>query len=163
MVRVPIIRIPPAQQQLSNTARTSLLSPSIVTVTPRIRQARTSSSSAAVVKTQITTFTKSTVSRPHRALSSSATGPTTVPSATPSSVASSDSATSHSSSSQSTPSLSTPAAAISAKFGHTGKFATKDSPRMLGVKHVVDFEKIYRYLSYIHKPNEGCCLTPMGE
>ncbi|XP_036969034.1 snRNA-activating protein complex subunit 2 [Acanthopagrus latus] len=158
VVRVPIIKIRPAQQQLSNTVRTSLSS---VTVTPRTRQARTSSSSAAVAKTQIFTSTKSTLSRPHPAPSSSATSPTTVPSATPSSVASSGSAASHSSSSQSTPSLSTPAAAIRASSGHTGKFATKDSPRMLGVKHVVDFEKIYRYLSCIHKPNEGCCLTPM--
>eukprot|EP00066_Takifugu_rubripes_P015551 XP_011604817.1 PREDICTED: snRNA-activating protein complex subunit 2-like [Takifugu rubripes] len=32
---------------------------------------------------------------------------------------------------------------------------------MLGVKCVVDFEKIYRYLSMIHKPDWECHLTAM--
>ncbi|KAM9837023.1 uncharacterized protein snapc2 [Aulostomus maculatus] len=61
----------------------------------------------------------------------------------------------------STPPLSTAAAAAQAKFGRTSKYATEDSPRTLGVKCVVDFERIYCYLSRIHKPNNDCHLTPM--
>lgn len=38
----------------------------------------------------------------------------------------------------------------------------KDTPTAFGVKSVVDFERIYHYLSVIHKPNKGCPLTPMG-
>lgn len=38
----------------------------------------------------------------------------------------------------------------------------KDSPRTFGVKSVVDFERIYHYLSVTHKPNKDCHLTPMG-
>lgn len=60
-------------------------------------------------------------------------------------------------------SLSQSAAAAHARFGRTSKYATKDTPRMLGVKCVVDFEKIYRYLSEIHKPQKECNLTPMGK
>lgn len=55
------------------------------------------------------------------------------------------------------------AAAAHARFGRTSKYATTDSPRMLGVKCVVDFEKIYRYLSMLHKPNWECHLTAMGK
>ncbi|TNM93450.1 hypothetical protein fugu_001626 [Takifugu bimaculatus] len=57
--------------------------------------------------------------------------------------------------------LSPSAAAAHARFGRTSKYATTDSPRMLGVKCVVDFEKIYRYLSMIHKPDWECHLTAM--
>ncbi|XP_074518075.1 snRNA-activating protein complex subunit 2 [Halichoeres trimaculatus] len=57
--------------------------------------------------------------------------------------------------------LSSQAATLCARFGRTSKYATEDSPRVLGVKCVVDFEKIYRYLSSILKPDEDCCLTPM--
>ncbi|XP_034532824.1 snRNA-activating protein complex subunit 2 [Notolabrus celidotus] len=57
--------------------------------------------------------------------------------------------------------LSSPAATICARFGRTSKYATKDSPRVLGVKCVVDFERIYKYLSVILKPDEECHLTPM--
>lgn len=60
-------------------------------------------------------------------------------------------------------SLSSSAAAVHARFGRTSKYATKDTPRTLGVKCVVDFEKIYHYLSEIHKPDKECNLTPMGE
>lgn len=59
--------------------------------------------------------------------------------------------------------LSPTAAAAHAQFGRTSKYATTDSPRMLGVKCVVDFEKIYRYLSMIHKPDWECHLTAMGK
>ncbi|CAJ1086477.1 snRNA-activating protein complex subunit 2 [Xyrichtys novacula] len=53
------------------------------------------------------------------------------------------------------------AAALCARFGRTSKHATEDSPRALGVKCVVDFERIYKYLSFILKPDEECPLTPM--
>lgn len=59
--------------------------------------------------------------------------------------------------------LSPSAAAAHARFGRSSKYATTDSPRMLGVKCVVDFEKIYRYLSMIHKPDWDCHLTAMGK
>lgn len=59
--------------------------------------------------------------------------------------------------------LSPSAAAVHVRFGRTSKYATKDSPRMLGVKCVVDFENIYRYLSALHKPDRECNLTPMGK
>lgn len=87
--------------------------------------------------------------------SSGNTSITAVPSDAPSSAVSSPS--------HSMPPLSTPAAEFHTRFGRTSKYATKDSPRMFGVKCVVDFERIYRYLSEIHKPNEECHLTPMGE
>uniref|UniRef100_A0A3Q3IRF5 snRNA-activating protein complex subunit 2 n=1 Tax=Monopterus albus TaxID=43700 RepID=A0A3Q3IRF5_MONAL len=60
-----------------------------------------------------------------------------------------------------TPLLSASATECQARFGRTSKYATKDSPRTFGVSSVVDFEKIYRYLSVINKPNERCPLSPM--
>ncbi|KAM7365927.1 hypothetical protein PAMP_015405 [Pampus punctatissimus] len=92
---------------------------------------------------------------PHVPLSSSA------PSTAPSSATSITSATSNCSNTCPKPRLSTPAAAVHARFGRTSKYATNDSPRTFGVKCVVDFERIYRYLSVIHKPNDECHLTPM--
>ncbi|XP_068164300.1 snRNA-activating protein complex subunit 2 [Antennarius striatus] len=74
---------------------------------------------------------------------------------------SSSSSSSSSCPATSTPPLSSPPATVQSQFGRTSKYSTKDSPRTLGVKCVVDFEKIYRYLSAIHKQNEECCLTPM--
>ncbi|XP_054457616.1 snRNA-activating protein complex subunit 2 [Anoplopoma fimbria] len=138
--------------------------PTSQTATPVTGQDTPGSGSAAVVKTLIQTTqqpseqspttistsstSKSTSSGPPPSLSSSASGQTPVPSTTPSSV-------------PPKPLLSTPAAAFHAKFGRTSKYATKDSPRMFGVKSVVDFERIYRYLSSIHQPNDECHLTPM--
>uniref|UniRef100_A0A667XRR7 snRNA-activating protein complex subunit 2 n=1 Tax=Myripristis murdjan TaxID=586833 RepID=A0A667XRR7_9TELE len=43
----------------------------------------------------------------------------------------------------------------------TSKHAGGDGPRRFGVKCIVDFEKIYRYLSSIHMKDEECALTPM--
>ncbi len=148
-------------------------------------QVTCSSSAAAVVKTQsggssviqtthqpserhpatisTSSTSKSTSSSPHTPLSSSATSLSPVPSTAPSSVASSSSATFSCSSNCSVSPVSTPAASFHARFGRTSKYATKDSPRMFGVKCVVDFERIYRYLSVIHKQNEECHLTPMGK
>ncbi|XP_049922907.1 snRNA-activating protein complex subunit 2 [Epinephelus moara] len=99
-----------------------------------------------------TSASNSTSSGPHTLPTSSATFQTPVPST----AASSGAPSTHP-----TPTLSTSAAAFHAKFGRTSKYATEDSPRMFGVKSVVDFERIYRYLSAIHKPNEDCHLTPM--
>lgn len=99
---------------------------------------------------------KSTSSSPPKPLCSSITTLTPVSSTAPSSVASSSSAT------HPVAPLSTPATAFHARFGRTSKYATKDSPRTFGVKCVVDFERIYHYLSVIHKPNMDCHLTPMG-
>ncbi|KAM9335328.1 uncharacterized protein snapc2 [Symphorus nematophorus] len=97
-----------------------------------------------------TSTAQSTPSGPNTPLSTSLTP---VPSTAPPSVASS---------SCSTPTLSKPtAAAAQFRRGCTSKSTTKDSRRLLGVKWVVDFEKIYCYLSAIHKPNDECCLTPM--
>uniref|UniRef100_UPI0037E76CF3 snRNA-activating protein complex subunit 2 n=1 Tax=Semicossyphus pulcher TaxID=241346 RepID=UPI0037E76CF3 len=50
--------------------------------------------------------------------------------------------------------LSSPPAALNARCG-------RSSPRVSGVKCVVDFERLYRYLSVILKPGEQCHLTPM--
>ncbi|XP_040886663.1 snRNA-activating protein complex subunit 2 [Toxotes jaculatrix] len=99
---------------------------------------------------------KSTSSSCHMPSSSPATSLTPLTSPNSSSINSSSSATSSCSSTHPTPPISTPAMACC-----TSKYATEDSPRTFGLKYVVDFEKIYRYLSVIHKPNEECHLTPM--
>ncbi|XP_078147752.1 snRNA-activating protein complex subunit 2 isoform X2 [Centroberyx gerrardi] len=53
------------------------------------------------------------------------------------------------------------AQALHARIGQTSEYARSDNPRKFGVKSIVDFEKIYRYLSVVHKENEECALTPM--
>ncbi|XP_047452925.1 snRNA-activating protein complex subunit 2 [Mugil cephalus] len=73
----------------------------------------------------------------------------------------STSSTSRPSSVQPETAHSTPAATYHTSFGRTSKFATKDCPRMFGVKCVVDFERIYCFLSVLQKPNEDTHLTPM--
>ncbi|GAA6231002.1 snRNA-activating protein complex subunit 2 isoform X1 [Lates japonicus] len=147
--------------------------PASQTMTPVTRQAtpscsctaKTLSVGSSVIQTtqqlpeQCSTSTTS--SGFHTPLSSSATSLPPLPSTAPSSVASSSLPTSSCSSTQPVPPLSTSAAAIHVRFGRTSKYATEDSPRTFGVKSVVDFERIYRYLSVIHKPSEECCLTPM--
>ncbi|AWO95826.1 putative snRNA-activating protein complex subunit 2 [Scophthalmus maximus] len=70
-------------------------------------------------------------------------------------------ASSSCSSSRPMPPLSTHAAEFHTSFGCTSKVTSKDSPITFGVKCIVDFERIYRYLSVIHKPDEECHLTPM--
>ncbi|KAM9314975.1 uncharacterized protein snapc2 isoform 2-T2 [Pholidichthys leucotaenia] len=42
-----------------------------------------------------------------------------------------------------------------------GSSKTKDSPRTFGVKYVVDFERIYNFLSVMAKSSDGCQLNPM--
>ncbi|XP_059211400.1 snRNA-activating protein complex subunit 2 [Centropristis striata] len=90
-------------------------------------------------------------SGPQTSLSSSA-AIQTVPSTAPPSGASAPGPTA---------TLSKPASECHERFGRTSKYATKDSPRIFGVKSRVDFERIYRYLTFIHHPNEECNLTPM--
>lgn len=53
------------------------------------------------------------------------------------------------------------AAPLPAPLSRDSRSVPKDRPRMLGVKCVVDFEKIYRFLSVVLKPDEECRLTPM--
>uniref|UniRef100_A0A8C3G5F1 snRNA-activating protein complex subunit 2 n=1 Tax=Cyclopterus lumpus TaxID=8103 RepID=A0A8C3G5F1_CYCLU len=121
--------------------------PASQTATPVTGHSTPGSGSAAVVKTLIRTpqqspttistgFTsKYNSSGPHASLSFSATGQTPVTSRTDPPV-------------PPKPPLSSPAAAFHAT--------------MFGVKSVVDFERIYRYLSGIHQPNDDLChLTPM--
>ncbi|TDG99928.1 hypothetical protein EPR50_G00199590 [Perca flavescens] len=136
------------------------------TVTPLTvtGQVPPSSGSATVVKTQsagsslIRTTQQpaerhptpiSTASTSNSLSSTNATSHTTVPS------------TAGSSGASSTPPLSATAAALYARFGRTNKYNTTDTPRVLGVKSAVDFERIYCYLSQIHQPNDECHLTPM--
>lgn len=137
------------------------------TVTPIAGQVRPNFSSASMVNTQNISSSLSQIAQQpseqdYTTISATSTPPfsSSTPdlSTTPSSVASSSSAPS---SCGSMPQLSSSAAAYHARFGRTSKFATKDSPRMFGVRCVVDFERIYRYLSVINKPNEECRLTPM--
>ncbi|XP_038587761.1 snRNA-activating protein complex subunit 2 isoform X1 [Micropterus salmoides] len=184
VVRVPNGKIPPPHQQLSNTAGTSSCQsaaakiltvpstsprPASQTLTPIPGQVTPSSSSGAVLKNVCNSInqpsehhlTTTTTSSSMPTSSISAASISQVPSTAPSCVASSSLTTSSSSSTRSVPPHSTPATAFHARFGRTSKYSTKDSPRMFGIKCVVDFERIYRYLSVIHKPNEECNLTPM--
>ncbi|XP_022076445.2 snRNA-activating protein complex subunit 2 [Acanthochromis polyacanthus] len=151
VVRVPNGKIRPPQQQPSPTAGRS---PSATS---------TSQSQNAEQPTTIpsTSASKSVSSSSHVTLSSSAKTLTSVVSTASSTATVSCSAPSSSSLTHPTPPLSTTAAAFHSKFGRTSKYATKDSPRTFGVKCVVDFEKIYHFLSVIHKPSEKCHLTPM--
>ncbi|XP_041840793.1 snRNA-activating protein complex subunit 2 [Melanotaenia boesemani] len=68
-------------------------------------------------------------------------------------------ASTSSSSTQPTPRVSFSMAASHTKFGKTSKYPS--TMRTMGVKYVVDFEKIYMFLSESQKPNGTCCLTPM--
>ncbi|KAG7224535.1 hypothetical protein INR49_014975 [Caranx melampygus] len=177
-IRAPISKLPPPQQQQSVTAGSSPAAPSQPGVaeipaaapaapqppaTPASAQtALSTDSAAAVVETAHQQPPASAVMpaplSPRTAVPSSGDSITPVPEAAPSSV---HPVGSSSSSTLPVPSLSTCAAAVHARFGRTSKYATKDSPRTLGVKCIVDFERIYCYLSKIHKPTDDCCLTPM--
>ncbi|XP_035850078.1 snRNA-activating protein complex subunit 2 isoform X2 [Sander lucioperca] len=140
--------------------------PSSQTVTPLTvtGQVPPSSGSAAVVKTpSVGSSLIRTTQQPAEQ------HPTPISTATTSNSLSSSNATSQtpvpstaaSTGASSTPPLSTTAAALYARFGRTSKYNTTDTPRVLGVKSVVDFERIYCYLSQIHQPNDECHLTPM--
>ncbi|KAF7653346.1 hypothetical protein LDENG_00084200 [Lucifuga dentata] len=104
---------------------------------PATRASSSSSSSQHPLKTEMPSVSIIS-SSVHNTHSSSASGLTPIPSFTPSSSSSS------SSSSQ-------------AGYGQTSK---RDSPRTCGVRSVVDFEKIYHYLSVVHEPNTAFALTP---
>lgn len=108
----------------------------------------------------ITSTSESLSSSLNVPVSCSATTLTSVPGSVLSTVASTSSAISSCSSATTLP-QSVSATAFHAKFGRTSKYATKDSPRTFGVKCVVDFERIYGFLSTIQKPSQDCQLTPM--
>uniref|UniRef100_A0A668SER8 Small nuclear RNA activating complex, polypeptide 2 n=1 Tax=Oreochromis aureus TaxID=47969 RepID=A0A668SER8_OREAU len=108
----------------------------------------------------ITSTSESLSSSLNLPVSCSATTLTSVPGSVLSTVASTSSAISSCSSATTLP-QSVSATAFHAKFGRTSKYATKDSPRTFGVKCVVDFERIYGFLSTIQKPSQDCQLTPM--
>ncbi|KAM4565277.1 uncharacterized protein snapc2 [Fundulus diaphanus] len=97
----------------------------------------------------------------HKPLTSSASDLSPVPTAAQSVVSSYGLPVSSFSSSHSTVPLSETAAVIHARFGQMSKHPTIQSPKKFGVKCVVDFEKIYKFLSVIQKPSEDCRLTPM--
>lgn len=94
-------------------------------------------------------------------LTSSASDLSPVPTAAQSVVTSCSLPVSSFSSTHSTIQLSNTATKQQPKFGQTGKHATVDSPKTFGDKFVVDFEKIYKFLSVIQKPCEDFPLTPM--
>lgn len=58
---------------------------------------------------------------------------------------------------------SSPAAACHSRFGQSIKNATKDHHTAITFTSVVDFEKIYNFLSAVQNPSDDCHLTPMGE
>lgn len=175
MVRIPNSTLTPPRCRLSADASpaaeadvpvtpSTALQPASRTVTPVTAQVTPTTDSAVVVETQSvgasgiqttqqpseqrpSIISTSTSPSPPVPLSAACSPPVPPPSVTCSSPAGS---------SHPTPPPSTSAAEL-----HTSKHATKDSPRMSGVKSVVDFQRIYRYLSAIHKPTEECHLTPM--
>ncbi|XP_054608819.1 snRNA-activating protein complex subunit 2 [Dunckerocampus dactyliophorus] len=85
-----------------------------------------------------------------------ATSPASVASPTPSQAGSPVSASSTCPSTSASLSPHTSAAVV-----NTGSHTAKTSPRVLGVKCVVDFERIYNYLSSVHKPDNKYELTAM--
>lgn len=161
-----ISRIPPPQQQQAVTAGTSPAAPSQPGIaeipaapltapqpaTPALAQTTLSTVSAAVDET-LCQETSTVTPSPGTPASSPSDSITPDPRAAPSSVLPISSSSS----------LSTTAAAVNTSFGRTSKYVTKDSPRTLGVKCIVDFESFYCYLGQIHKPTDDCCLTAMGE
>ncbi|XP_037537342.1 snRNA-activating protein complex subunit 2 [Nematolebias whitei] len=56
---------------------------------------------------------------------------------------------------------SSPTAAYHPRFGQSSKHATKDHLTAITVTSVVDFEKIYNFLSAVQNPSDDCHLTPM--
>lgn len=165
VVRVKNIQACPSQQQSPPTAGSSSqpnttvcqndgpLQDSSLTESPLSGEVMTSHSST-VQTTQNPTSSSSQVS-----VSSSAAGPTPVPTTT----LSSSSVTSSSSTICPTlPSTTSTTTAGHTRSGQTGR-CEDDAPRSFGVKSIVDFEKIYNFLSAIQKPSQACCLTPMGK
>lgn len=183
VARDPKGKIPPPQQQLCTSAQASPATPSTsesavshcqpvpekAPVAPSPPATQASSVAAGGVKAQRTDdcAVKQTEKPPEQHSSSVYTAASTSTSPSPNSVPSYSANTTAtttttpssaaSTSSYSSPSHSNIAAAVQAKGGPTGKQATKDA------MCVVDFERIYRYLSAIHKPTEECHLTSMGE
>lgn len=182
-IRVPKSKIPPFQQQRSVSARTLPASPStsqspaaycqlaaekavcapfispqsvLLPVTPAAEKIKPSSVAAEGVKApNFGDSLNQTSKRPSENCSIAALSPSPVATTTPSSVAST--------SGHSMPFHSTSATAAHARSGSVSKHATKDGLGMFGANGIVNFARIYHYISVIHKPNEECPLTPMGE
>lgn len=178
-------KIPPPQQQLYTSAQASPATPSTfqsavshcqpvpeapdAPSTPPPQATQASIVAADGVKAQSTDdcAVKQTEKPPEQHPSSIITAASTSTSPSPNSVPSYSAGTTAtttttpssaaSTSSYSSLSHSNIAAAVQGKGGPTGKQASQDA------MCVVDFERIYRYLSAIHKPTEECHLTPMGE
>ncbi|XP_067118100.1 uncharacterized protein snapc2 [Osmerus mordax] len=133
----PASILPPGQPGGSDTTSASLRG-SAEQSSPQLASSSNSTSTSSSFNTTTT--------------SSSSTSTTSSSTPAPSSMTTSSSTTT--SSSNTTTSSST-------RFGRTSKFAQKDSPRTMGLRCIVDFEKIYSYLSQVHKVNQEHCLTPM--
>ncbi|KAK1890547.1 snRNA-activating protein complex subunit 2 [Dissostichus eleginoides] len=153
----PVRRLPVKVEKFStNTARpiTALKSPAAAMspgVTPRPLSAAAGASPAPPPNSQSAPSERppTTTSSSESPSSSPLTSPTSrapAPSPAPSSGASSP---------------STPVRQFHAKFGRTSKFAPQRTPRVVGVQSLVDFERIYHYLSVINSPGESCTLTAM--
>lgn len=92
-----------------------------------------------------TSSSESPSSSPHTSPTSRAPAPSPAPS----------------SGASSPPPLLTPVRQFHGKFGRTSKCVPQHSPMGLAVQSVVDFERIYHYLSIINSPGESCTLTAM--
>ncbi|XP_026154964.1 snRNA-activating protein complex subunit 2 isoform X2 [Mastacembelus armatus] len=181
VVRVPIRKITAPQQHLSTIARISSVATSYLPATKRLvlspattqpawrKAGKLTRSSVLAAESNIQIVGSSVIQANQQP---SEQHPTTDSTTSTSKSTSSSPQTHHSFSTSSFPlvsstasssstTLSTAAPEFRAGFGCNSKYSTKDNPRAFGVKGVVDFERIYRYLSLIHKPNEECYLTPM--
>ncbi|XP_028996306.1 snRNA-activating protein complex subunit 2 [Betta splendens] len=134
-----------------STTATSTV-PSSTTIAPASSTATSTVASSTTFAPGFTTATP-TVPSSTTITPASSTATSTVPS--------SSFTTSTCSDTSSAPPLSTPATPLHDKCGRTSKCASEDIPRTFGVKFIVDFEKIYHFLSVISKPNMDCQLTPM--
>lgn len=187
MARTPKGKIPLPQQQLCTSAQASPATPStshfavshrqlvpekapVASPVPPPPATQASSCVAADgVKAQstgdcaVTQTQKPPQQHPSSVITAASTSTSPSPNSVPSYSAGTTATTTTAPSSAASPSSysstshSNIAAAVQAKDGPTGKQATQDA------MFVVDFERIYRYLSAIHKPTEQCHLTPMGE
>uniref|UniRef100_UPI003AAEC64E snRNA-activating protein complex subunit 2 n=1 Tax=Centroberyx gerrardi TaxID=166262 RepID=UPI003AAEC64E len=161
VVRVPTATISPPRQQSftpvpgTSSAATST-SQSVATSrqsgTTEMQSSTTASATCLKFSSSIPVIPSSSSCIPANLSSISTISPPSVSSSTSSTVLHSNSYN---------PTTSTPVAALHARIGQTSEYARSDNPRKFGVKSIVDFEKIYRYLSVVHKENEECALTPM--
>ncbi|XP_062305002.1 LOW QUALITY PROTEIN: snRNA-activating protein complex subunit 2 [Osmerus eperlanus] len=163
----PASILPPGQPGGSDTTSASLRG-SAEQSSPQPASSSNSTSTSSSFNTTTTSSsststTSSSTPAPSSMTTSSSSSTTTPSSMTTSSSSTTTSSSMTTSSSSSTPPLSSSntTTSSSTRFGRTSKFAQKDSPRTMGLRCIVDFEKIYSYLSQVHKVNQEHCLTPM--